>query len=163
VVVPLLTVVALAQTVLLAQVDLLGARPDLMLSVVLVWAVLRGVDEGMVWGLIGGLALDILSGGPMGANTLALLAAALLAGQSWGRGIGSALIRLLLLAFVAILAYHLVLLFVLSWTGYLVDWGWAILRVAGPSALLNMALAPFVQVPLSWLERSMRRERSFVL
>jgi rod shape-determining protein MreD len=134
-----------------------------MLLVVLVWAVLRGVDEGMVWGLIGGLALDVLSGGPMGANTLALLAAALLAGQSWGRGIGSALVRLLLLAFVAILAYHLVLLFVLSWTGYLVDWGWAILRVAGPSALLNMILAPFVQVPLGWLERSMRRERSFVL
>ncbi len=154
---------ALVQTVLLAQIDLLGAQPDLMLLVVLVWAVLRGVDEGLVWGFIGGLAIDLLSGGPMGAITLAMLAAALLAGQSWGQGIGSSVLRLLLLAFVAILTYHLILLFVLSWTGYVVDWGWAILQVAGPSALLNMALAPFVQLPLSWLERSMRRERLFTL
>ena len=154
---------ALVQTVLLSQLDLWGARPDLMLLVVLVWAVARGVDEGMVWGFIGGLIVDLLSGGPLGATTLALLTAALLAGQSWGQGIGSPVIRLLLLAFVAALIYHLILLLVLSWTGYAVDWGWTILRVAGPSALLNASLTPFIQRPLNWLERRMRRERSFTL
>jgi len=155
--------VALIQTVLLSPIDLGGARPDLMLLFVLVWAAVRGVDEGVVWGLIGGLVIDMLSGGPPGATTLALLVAALLAGQPWGRGIGSPVIRLLLLAFVAVLAYHLILLLVLSWTGYPVDWGWAILRVAGPSALLNASLTPFVQRPLNWLERRMGRERLFRL
>jgi rod shape-determining protein MreD len=154
--------VALTQTVLLAQVDLWGARPNLMLLVVLVWSVIRGVDEGMVWGFIGGLVVDLLSGGTLGATVLALLAVALLAGQPWGRGIGSPTIRLLLLAFVAVLAYHLILLMVLTfWTGYGVDWAWAILRVAGPSALLNTSLAPFVQRSLAWLERRTRQERLF--
>jgi rod shape-determining protein MreD len=154
--------VALTQTVLLAQVDLWGARPNLMLLVVLVWSVIRGVDEGMVWGFIGGLVVDLLSGGTLGATVLALLAVALLAGQPWGRGIGSPTIRLLLLAFVAVLAYHLILLMVLTfWTGYRVDWAWAILRVAGPSALLNTSLAPFVQRSLAWLERRTRQERLF--
>jgi rod shape-determining protein MreD len=155
--------VALVQTVLLAQVDWWGARPDLMLLVVLVWSVVRGMEEGMVWGFIGGLVIDLFSGGPLGTTVLALLAVALLAGQSWGQGIGSSLVRLLLIAFVAVLTYHLILLMILSWTGYEVTWGQAILQVAGPSALLNTALSPFIQRPLNWLDRTTRRERSFIL
>ncbi len=100
---------ALIQTVLLAQVDWWGARPDLMLLVVLIWSVVRGAEEGMVWGFIGGLVMDLFSGGPLGATVLALLAVALLAGQPWGQGIGSSVVRLLLLAFVAVLVFHLIL------------------------------------------------------
>ncbi|MCP4541076.1 MAG: rod shape-determining protein MreD [Chloroflexi bacterium] len=161
--IPLLTSVALVQTVLLTQIDWWGARPDLMLLVVLIWSVVRGAEEGMVWGFIGGLVIDLFSGGPLGATVLALLAVALLAGQQWGQGIGSSVIRLLLLTFVAVLVFHLILLIILSWTGYQVTWGWAILQVAGPSALLNASLSPFVQRPLNWLERITRRERSFTL
>jgi rod shape-determining protein MreD len=161
--IPLLTGVALVQTVLLAPIDWWGAQPDLMLLVVLIWSVVRGVEEGMVWGFIGGLVIDLLSGGPLGATVLALLAVALLAGQQWGQGIGSSVVRLLLLTFVAVLVFHLILLIILSWTGYNVTWGWAILQVAGPSALLNASLSPFIQRPLNWLERITRRERSFTL
>jgi rod shape-determining protein MreD len=148
----------LFQSVVLSQLDLWGGRPDLVLLVVLVWAVMRGADEGMVWGFIGGLVIDLLSGGPFGITTLALLIVAWMAGQPWGRGIGSMTVRLLLLAFVGVLAYHLVLLFVLAWTGYDVDWARSILGVTIPSALLNAVLAPFVRWPLNWLERSTRRE-----
>ena len=149
---------ALFQSVVLSQLDLWGGRPDLVLLVVLVWAVTRGVQEGMVWGFIGGLVIDLLSGGPFGITTLALLIVAWMSGQPWGRGIGSMTMRLLLLAFVAVLAYHLVLLFVLAWTGYTVDWARSILGVTIPSALLNAVLAPFVRWLLGWLERGMRRE-----
>jgi rod shape-determining protein MreD len=156
--IPLLTGVALIQSVLLSRVNLWGARPDLVLLVVLTWTVVRGVDEGLVWGFIGGLLVDLLSGGPLGATVLALLAATFLAGQPWGRGIGPPVVWLLLLALLAIVAYHLTLLAVLAWTGHAVDWGWALLRVAGPSALLNTLLVPFVQRPLNWLERRTRWE-----
>ena len=155
----MLTFVALLQSVLLSRVNLWGARPDLMSLVVLVWAVVRSVDEGLMWSFVGGLIVDLLSGGPLGATPLALLAVAFLAGQPWGRGIGSPVARLLLLAFLGVVVYHLVLLIVLAWTGHTVDWGFALVRVAGPSALLNVALAPFVRQPLTWLERSTRQER----
>jgi rod shape-determining protein MreD len=157
--IPLLTGVALVQTVLLSRVNLWGARPDLMLLVVLVWSVVRDVREGLVWGFIGGLILDVFSGGPLGASILGLLSVALLAGQLWVRGIGSTVIRLLLLALVAVAAYHLVLLTILGWTGYAVGFGRALLRVVAPSALLNAVLTPFVHRPLYWLERRTRRER----
>ena len=106
--------------VLLSRINLWGARPDLMLLVVLVWAVVRSMDEGMVWGFVGGLIIDLFSGGPLGTTALALLTVAFLTGQPWGQGIGSPVIRLLLLAFAAGLAYHLVLLAVLAWTGWII-------------------------------------------
>jgi len=140
-------------------VNLWGARPDLMLLVVLAWAVVRGVDEGLMWGFIGGLIVDLLSGGPLGATPLALLAVVFLAGRSWGRGFGPPVARLLLLAFLGVVVYHLVLLFVLTWTGHAVDWRFALMRVVGPSVLLNVVLAPFVRQPLAWLERKTRQER----
>jgi rod shape-determining protein MreD len=39
-----------------------------------------GSRSGLLWAFIGGLALDIFSGGPMGASSLALMAAVLVAG-----------------------------------------------------------------------------------
>lgn len=155
--VPLLTIVALFQGVLFSRVSVGGARPDLMLLLVMLWAMVRGMDEGLVWGFIGGLLVDLLSGGPLGGTSLALLVAAFLAGQPWGQGIGSSVVRLLLLALVGAVAYHLVLLLALS-SGHTVAWGFALLRVAAPSVLLNVALAPFIRPLLVWLERKTRRE-----
>jgi rod shape-determining protein MreD len=152
--------VALIQTTLLSRIKLWGARPDLMLLVVLVWAVVRGIDEGLVWSFIGGLLIDLFSGGPLAATALALLAAALIAGQPLGLGIGSRVVRLLLLSFLGIVAYHLVLLIILGWTGHTIHWGFAWLQVAGPSTLLNVVLAPFVLQPLALLERATRQAQS---
>lgn len=155
--IPLLAVVALLQGVLFSRVSLWGARPDLMLLIVMLWAMVRSLDEGLVWGFIGGLLVDLLSGGPLGGSSLALLAAAFLAGQPWGHGLGS-LVRLLLLAFAGALTYYLVLLIALT-AGHTVAWGFSLWRVALPSTLLNVALAPFVRPLLAWLERKTRKER----
>lgn len=156
--IPLLTGIALIQSVLLSRVSLWGARPDLMLLVVLTWAMVRSLDEGVMWGFIGGLIIDLLSGGPMGATTLALVAAALWAGQPWGHGIGLSVARPLLLALLSAATYYLVLLVILAWAGHTVDWGFALLRVAGPSVLLNTILTPFIRQPLVWLSNRIRRE-----
>ncbi len=152
----LLTGVALIQTTLLARVDVLGGRPNLMLLVVLVWVVVRGIDEGLIWAFVGGIILDLLSGGPLASMALALLAAAYLAGQSLVEGMGSEVVRLIILTVLGAMVYHLVLLFVLDWSGHAVDWGFSLLRVAGPSVLLNGVLAPFLLQPLTWLEQATR-------
>jgi rod shape-determining protein MreD len=120
------------------------------------------VDEALVWGFVGGLIVDLLSGGPLGANVLALVAVAFVAGQPVGQGIGSPVVRLVLLALPSAIVCHLILLAVLAYSGRAVDWGGALAQVAGPSALLNAVLAPFVERPLGWLERRTRRE-GFVL
>jgi rod shape-determining protein MreD len=44
-------------------------RPDLVLLLVLAWSMIRGLDEGTVGGIAGGLALDLLSAAPFGVHT----------------------------------------------------------------------------------------------
>lgn len=155
---PLLTGVALIQTTVLSRISVLGGRPNLMLLVVLIWAVVRGIDEGLIWAFVGGLILDLLSGGPLAGMALALLAAAYVAGQSLGQEVGSQAVRLTILTVLGTMAYHLVLLIILDWSGHRIDWAFALLRVAGPSVVLNAALAPFLLPPLAWLERATGEE-----
>lgn len=149
---------ALAQSTALAGVSLFGARPDVVFLLVAVWAFLRGPVEGAVWAFIGGLLLDTFSGGPFGGFTLALLVAALLVGQQWGRELGSTAFQLVLLVLVACFVSHGVLLLAMSATGYPVNWQYVLSHITGPSAVLNALLAPVVHLPLSWLDRRTRPE-----
>jgi rod shape-determining protein MreD len=154
----LLTGAALVQTTLLSRISVLGGQPNLMLLVVLLWSLMRGVDEGLTWAFLGGLIVDLLSGGPLAGTAIALLAAAYLAGQSLAEQVGSLAVRSVILTVLGTATYHLVLVTVLNWTGHTVDWPFAVTRVALPSVVLNGVLAPLVLQPLSWLERATRSE-----
>jgi len=78
--VPLLGVAALLQTTALTRIKVYGVKPDLVLLVVVVGALVYGGRSALVWAFVGGLGMDIFSGGPMGSSSLALMAAALVAG-----------------------------------------------------------------------------------
>ena len=156
---PLLVSVALVQNAWLSRVSLWGARPNLMFLVVLGWAVVRGVDEALIWAFVGGLTLDLVSAGPLGGHVLALLAVAFVGSRSWGEGLGAPLGRLLLLALVSGVVFHLALLVALAWTGRVVDWRYALLQVTMPSIVLNVVLAPLVRQPLAWLGRRLQGDR----
>ena len=47
-------------------------RPDLVLITVLAWSMVRGLTEGTICGIAGGLALDVLSAVPFGLHTALL-------------------------------------------------------------------------------------------
>lgn len=66
-------VAALLQSSVVLPITLLGARPNLVLAVVLSWTLLRGGRAGLIWAAAGGLALDLLSSAPFGTFTVALL------------------------------------------------------------------------------------------
>src|SRR5207247_7313754 len=50
-----------------------AARPSLPILVAGAWALAAGAREAVWWAFIGGLASDLLSGGPLGATALAAL------------------------------------------------------------------------------------------
>lgn len=68
----LLVLIALLQSTFLAQIRWLGVHPNLMLTVVVSWSLLRGGREGLSWGFIGGIILDLFSITPFGTFTIAL-------------------------------------------------------------------------------------------
>jgi rod shape-determining protein MreD len=64
---------ALLQGSVVPFVSIAGARPNLPVLVAASWSVAAGAREAVWWAFVGGLAADLLSGGPLGALALASL------------------------------------------------------------------------------------------
>jgi rod shape-determining protein MreD len=64
---------ALLQGSVVPFVTIAGARPNLPVLVAASWSVAAGAREAVWWAFVGGLAADLLSGGPLGAMALAAL------------------------------------------------------------------------------------------
>ncbi len=73
-------VAALLQGAVAELVSIGGAFPSMPVLAAASWSVATGAREGLWWAFVGGLATDVLSAGPLGAFTVALLPAALVVG-----------------------------------------------------------------------------------
>jgi rod shape-determining protein MreD len=145
---PVLALLAVLQTSVVPRLTLWGVFPDLPLLAVVSWSLLGGARAGAGWGLAAGLALDILSGAPLGAATLGLGAAGFLAGLGEA-GLSRAGALPLGAAFLATLIYDLTFLAFRQVVGHHVAWLEALWRIILPSAVLNSALI----LPVLWLSR----------
>lgn len=67
------TVAALLETTVVPHLGVGGAHPHLVLVLGVVWTVAAGVESGLVWAFVGGLALDVLAQRPVGSSAFALL------------------------------------------------------------------------------------------
>lgn len=50
-----------------------NAQPHLVLVFAVIWAVAAGLEGGVVWAFVGGIALDVLAQRPLGASSFALI------------------------------------------------------------------------------------------
>ena len=66
---------ALAEVTLGAYVAVGSATPHLVLVGGVIWTIAAGIDRGLTWAFVGGLALDSLLGRPLGVSSFALLVA----------------------------------------------------------------------------------------
>lgn len=71
---------ALLQGAVAGLITVGGAFPNLPILFAASWAVAAGAGEALWWAFVGGLAMDVLSAGPLGAFTVAVLPGTLLAG-----------------------------------------------------------------------------------
>jgi len=150
-VVPFLFAIAILQTSAVPHLTVWGVFPDVPVLVVASWGLLRGRREGAIWGLIGGMAVDLLSGLPAGAATLSLIAVGLLSGLAQTSAFRQHGILPVITIFLATIAYDLVTLLILGISGSRVLWLDSLIRIVLPSAVLNGALAPMVY----WTMRSL--------
>jgi rod shape-determining protein MreD len=49
------------------------AQPHFVLIFAVIWAVAAGLESGLVWAFVGGIALDVLAQRPLGASSFALI------------------------------------------------------------------------------------------
>lgn len=137
------------QTSLMPRFAIWGVHPDLMLIVVVSWALSRGYREGLGWALIGGLVLDLLSSAPFGAFTVSLLATSLLVGSMQSFFFGMGIFLPIVAATTSTFVYDIVILAFLQALGHPTVWGSSIGQVILPSAVLNTLF----MIPVYWIIR----------
>jgi len=79
---PLLLLFAgLLQSTTANRILVRGVKPDLVLLLVIIGTLIYGSRSGIFWGFVGGMGLDLFSGGALGSSSLALIAASLAVGS----------------------------------------------------------------------------------
>ena len=143
---------ALLQATLLADYQVAGVHPDLVLLAVVGWAALHRLEDGLLWATLGGISTDLLSAGPFGSSVLALVAASLVGG--WiGRRVRRSHPFLAVAAVpFAAAAYYLVGVALLG-DGLAGRLNLAV-DVAGPAILLDSLIGVPAMVLLIWLSRA---------
>jgi rod shape-determining protein MreD len=146
--IPSAVLMAVLQSTVTAQLDLFGVSPDLVLLLVVSWTLLRGIQEGVVVALVGGMVLDALSGAPFGLGAAALLVASVLAGLGGGAALHTSLslgnglldtlaLRLIIVVLVTWIYYGFVAFF-LRLSGEVMSAGLALGQIILPTAFLNV-------------------------
>ena len=155
----LLGLIAVAQSALLARLSPNGWYPNLMLLSVIAWSLQRGPREGLSWGFVGGLALDLLSGAPLGLNALLLTICGYLAGLGESRIFRTNFILPIVFVFTMTIGYWVVQVLILQLAGTPLPWletgAWVML----PTLALNLVFSPLVFRPLRWLSHHTGREQ----
>ena len=159
----LLLLAALAEATVGHRLELGGGRANLVLLLVVAWALLRGKEEGLLVGLVGGVGLDLVSGTPFGlhAALLALIGVTTgLGSETLAHGGATTLFGLAVLATVAFHAAEALALGLLGWT---IPGPTRLLAIVTPTVLINAVLMPPVFLLARRLERALSGWRQLEL
>jgi rod shape-determining protein MreD len=122
-----------------------------MLLAVVGWGMSRGAKEALIWGIVGGMSLDLFGGGPLGVSVLALLPIALMSGVGETKLMENNLTISFALVFIGTILYNTIFLLLLQLLGNHVEWWLSFLTLFLPAALLNTLLMPFAYWLFRWL------------
>lgn len=144
---PMLIAAAVVQSTLLSHIHFFGGTLDLILLMTLSWTLAGDWQGGVLWGFLGGLCLDLLSGGPLGASSLGLTLMAYLASLTEGRFWHSHVLLPLATVMLGTLGFHGAYLIALFLAGQTVSWNLSLSYVTLPAILLNtLCMLPVYQV-----------------
>lgn len=152
----LLTVI---QTTLLRSAEIFGVIPNLLLSAVICYSLVKGEPKAIVFGLICGMLLDFFGGRNVGMNTLLCLYASLICVLLHDGLFNNNTFVAMLFVFLMTIGYELIIyffnIFIWKQQGFLYAF---FLRVL-PQAAYN-AVATIFMYPLTrWLAGDWQRQR----
>jgi rod shape-determining protein MreD len=145
--IPVLVFLTILQSAVFNDLTLLDGRVDLILLFVVSWGINGRPREAMIFALMGGLFLDLLSGLPMGISSIILITITYFVSFTEGRFWEANFLMPMGVMLGATLVYHFLELLILLLLGKLIPLDYALLRIILPSSFLNLILAlPAVQV-----------------
>ena len=149
----ILAVSATLQASLVPQIRLLSGGPDFVFLLVMVWAMSRSLEESVVWAFAGGIMLDLLSYNPTGTSVLGMLILVFLIHNLGEQVYRIGFVILVGLVLVGTLFQHLVIMMILTISGFPVDWITGLTYVVMPTIVYNLI---FIW-PILWFVRRFER------
>ncbi len=142
---------ALLQATIAPRLTVLGSHVDIVLLLVVGWAIMRELDEAVIWGLLGGALVDLFSVAPFGTTVLALGVVAV--GVSWLAQLfrRSPFAAMLVLSPIATVVADLLRAVILQRMGWPVDYPSVVALVVLPGCVVNTLAAPIVYAALRTL------------
>lgn len=145
--VPILGATAIFQVVVVPKLAVRGVYPDLILLIVIARSLVAGRRGALMWAFVGGLWMDVLSGGVMGASSLALMATSLLTGIGHNAIFRRNSLVPLVAALSGSLIFSLIYLAILGAVGYRFPPGLLVVNLLIPATVYNSALM-FIATPI---------------
>jgi rod shape-determining protein MreD len=145
--IPVLAILAILQSVIFNDLTLLDGRPDLILLCVVAWGIIGRSRDAMIWGFLGGLFLDQLSGIPLGTSAIILVIIAYMVSFTEGRFWEANFLMPMGVMILFSLIYYFFNIVIIWFLGKPMDLSFLVVRVILPSTFLNLLLAlPAVQI-----------------
>ena len=139
---------AVLQTTLGPLVGVLGAAPDLVLILVVCWALVKGSTEGLLLGVLGGLLLGLLSAAPLGMHALVLAITGYFAGAVSFSPLRSRVVIPALAMAASTVLYDLLTGFILRLAGWPLPDLRTLADVIVPTVVTNALVAPLIYWPI---------------
>ena len=146
-IVPILGAAAVFQVVVVPKLAVRGVYPDLILLLVIARSLIAGGRGAVFWGFAGGLWMDVLSGGAIGASSLALMATSFLTGIGHNAIFRRNSFVPSIAALAGTLVFSLIYLAILVGVGYRFPTGPLVINLIVPATLYNGAVM-FLATPI---------------
>ena len=150
---PILALAVILQSAIVSRISLLSGYADLVLVIVIAWALQEGATTAWHWALLAGAMTAMVTGLPWGVPLAVFLMAVLIARALQRRVWQAPLIAMFTVTFLESLVSHLLTFIVLALIGASLPFGDTFSLVTLPSMLLNLLLA----IPIFWLMRDLAR------
>ena len=139
--IPILGIILMLQLGIISQLPLLQGTADLILLVLVAWALQDQVTSAWEWGILGGVMVSLVTATPFYVVIFSYLLVILIARMARRRIWQMPLLVLLILTFLGTLVFHLVSILVFQIMGSNLPLRESLTLVTLPSALLNLLLA----------------------
>lgn len=144
---PILALVVVLQTTIIARLQLLSGSADFMLVVLAAWAIQEQVDTAWHWAILGGVMVAVLSGMPFWATILGYLAVVGLARLVIKRVWELPIVAMFFVTFLGTLIFQTIAYLALLISGESIPANDVFSLIILPSVLLNLLIAiPIITV-----------------
>ena len=148
---PILAMVVILQTAVVARIQLLSGTADLMLVVLAAWALQEQVETSWHWAVLGGVMVALISGAPIAATIIGYLAVVGLARVVLKRVWELPILAMFFVTFIGTLLFQIIIFSALLVSGGSIPYEEAFSLVVLPSVLLNL----FISLPVSVVMRDL--------